>query len=328
MISFGMIGTNFISDRFIASGSLLTNFSVQAICSRQLETAEAFAQKHGIPHCYTNVEEMLDSGHIQALYIASPTSLHAHYAKIALQKGIHVLCEKPVTSNSKELKELIQLAQKHSVLFMEAMKSTTMPAFRQASDHLHLIGQPRRYFASFCQYSSRYDAYKAGNVMNAFKPEYSNGALMDIGVYCIYPAVMLFGKPKSIKASAYMLESGVDGEGSIILQYDELEAVIMYSKISNSHLPLEIQGEEGNLVLNKVSEPSTISFIARGGKQSDLSLPTISQDMYYEIAHFIELIEQNRLESPINSFQTSLTTMEIMDEVRRQIGLVFPADLA
>lgn len=327
MISFGMIGSNFISDRFIAAGSMLENFTVSAICSRSMDTAKAFASKHSIPHCYTDVIEMIDSGHIQALYIASPTNLHAYYAEIALEKGIHVLCEKPVTSNSKELRRLIDLATNKKVLFMEAMKSTIMPSFRQAAVHISDIGQPRRYFASFCQYSSRYDAYKAGNVMNAFKPEYSNGALMDIGVYCIYPAVMLFGKPKSVKATAYMLESGVDGEGSIILEYEDMDAVVMYSKISNSSLPVEIQGENGNLVLDRVSDPSSITFVPRGGKAVDLSLPTIEQDMYYEIEHFIQLIEENKIESPINSFTTSLTTMEIMDEARKQIGLVFPADL-
>lgn len=326
MVSFGMIGTNFISDRFIAGGSMLTNFKVSAICSRALETAQAFADKHHIPHCFTDVEEMLDSGLIGALYIASPTNLHAYYAKLALSKGIHVLCEKPATSNARELKELIELARIKGVLFMEAMKSTTLPAFRQAVEHLDKLGTIRRYFASFCQYSSRYDAYKQGTVLNAFKPEYSNGALMDIGVYCIYPAVMLFGKPRAIHASAMMLESGVDGQGSIIMQYDGLDAVIQYSKISNSYLPLEIQGEEGSFLLNRVSDPNELIWKARAGEINDLSLPTVTHDMYYEIQHFIALIEENKKESPINSYANSLATMEIIDEVRKQIGLVFPAD--
>lgn len=326
MVSFGMIGTNFISDRFIAAGSMLDDFQVSAICSRSMETAQAFADKHHIPHCFTDAEEMLDSGHIQALYIASPTNLHAHYAKLALAKGIHVLCEKPITSNTRELKQLIELAQQNGVLLMEAMKSTMMPAFRQAAEHLHKLGTVRRYFASFCQYSSRYDAYKQGTVLNAFRPEFSNGALMDIGVYCIYPAVMLFGKPKAIHASAMMLESGVDGQGSVIMQYDHMDAVIQYSKISNSHLPLEIQGEEGSFQLNRVSDPDSIIWRARGGQTEDLSLPTVEHDMYYEIEHFIMLIKQGQTQSPINTYDNSLMTMEIMDEVRRQIGLVFPAD--
>src|SRR5690606_35890388 len=213
------------------------------------------------------------------------------------------------------------------VLFMEAMKSTTLPAFRQAVEHLEKIGTVRRYFASFCQYSSRYDAYKQGTVLNAFKPEFSNGALMDIGVYCIYPAVVLFGKPNKIVASAYMLESGVDGQGSIISSYDGFDAVIQYSKISSSHLPFEIQGEAGALVLNRVSDPDEITLKLRSGETRDLSQPTVEHDMYYEVEHFISLIEQQKTESPINSFENSSITMEIMDEVRKQIGLVYPADL-
>ncbi|MCM3635800.1 Gfo/Idh/MocA family protein [Paenibacillus camelliae] len=327
MVSFGMIGTNFISDRFIAAGSMLNNFEVTAICSRSMETANSFADKHNIPHRFTQAEEMLDSGLVNALYIASPTNLHAHYAKLALERGIHVLCEKPVTSNSRELSELIKLARSKGILFMEAMKSTTLPAFRQAVEHLEEIGTVRRYFASFCQYSSRYDAYKQGTVLNAFKPEFSNGALMDIGVYCIYPAVVLFGKPKKIVASAYMLESGVDGQGSIILSYDGFDAVIQYSKISSSYLPFEIQGEAGALVLNRVSDPDEITLKLRSGETRDLSQPTVEHDMYYEVEHFISLIEQQKTESPINSFENSSITMEIMDEVRKQIGLVYPADL-
>jgi len=326
MVSFGMIGTNFISDRFIAAGSMLTNFNAAAICSRSMDTAKAFAEKHQISHCFTNAEEMLESGLIEALYIASPTNLHAHYAKLALERRIHVLCEKPVTSNAKELNELIELARSNGVLFMEAMKSTTLPAFRQLVKHLEEIGTVRRYFASFCQYSSRYDAYKQGTVLNAFKPEYSNGALMDIGVYCIYPAVVLFGKPQKVQASAFMLESGVDGQGSIILSYDGFDAVIQYSKISNSYLPFEIQGEDGSLILNRVSDPDQITLKLRNGEARDLTQPTVEHDMYYEIEHFIGLIEEKKTESPINTFNHSTMTMEIMDEVRKQIGLVYPAD--
>ena len=326
MVSFGMIGTNFISDRFIAAGKQLTNFTVAAICSRSMETAQTFADKHHISHCFTKVEEMLESGLIEALYIASPTNLHAYYAKLALERGIHVLCEKPVTSNARELNELIELARSKGVLFMEAMKSTTLPAFRQVVEHMKEIGTVRRYFASFCQYSSRYDAYKQGTVLNAFKPEFSNGALMDIGVYCIYPAVVLFGKPKRIQASAFMLESGVDGQGSILLSYDGFDAVIQYSKISNSYLPFEIQGEDGSFILNRVSDPDQVALRLRSGETRDLSQPTIEHDMYYEIEHFITLVEGQKTESPINSFENSRATMEIMDEVRKQIGLVYPAD--
>jgi len=325
MVSFGIVGTNFISDRFIEGARLVKGVKIEAVCSRQLETANAFADKHSIPLRFDQYETMLNS-HINAVYIASPTNLHVHYARLALQQGKHVLCEKPVTSNAKELKELISLAEQHQVVFMEAMKSTCMPGFTKLKESLSEIGTIRRYFASFCQYSSRYDAYKAGEVLNAFKPEFSNGALMDIGVYCIYPAILLFGKPKAIKASAYMLESGVDGEGSVILEYENMQAVVMFSKISDSSLPMEIQGEAGNLLVDKVSQPTQVWKQLKGEQATQIAPFTEEHNMCYEVESFVEAINTNQIESSINTHATSLAVMEVLDEIRQQIGLVFPAD--
>jgi predicted dehydrogenase len=209
---------------------------------------------------------------------------------------------------------------------MEAMKSTLLPGFTAIQEHLPRLGVIRRYFANYCQYSSRYDAYKAGNILNAFKPEFSNGALMDLGVYCLYPLVALFGKPDTVKATGVMLESGVDGEGSIVLQYGTMDAVVMYSKITHSALPSEIQGEDGSIVIDKISEVSKVELQPRGGGAEDLSRPTAGKLMMYEAKEFIELIQAGRTESTVNSLAKSLAVLEIMDEARRQIGLVYPAD--
>ncbi|MFD0959722.1 Gfo/Idh/MocA family protein [Paenibacillus chungangensis] len=326
MIRFGVIGTNWITDRFIAGARLHEEFRLQAVYSRKEETGRAFADKHGIPHVFTNMEEMFGSGEIDALYIASPNSFHAAQAMDAMKHGLHVLCEKPVASNAREFAEMIAVAKENGVLLMEAVKSTFMPGFGALRENLGRIGQVRRYFASFCQYSSRYDAYKAGNVMNAFKPELSNGALVDIGIYCIYPAVVLFGKPKAVKATGYMLESGVDGEGSILLEYEHMDAVLMYSKITHSSLPAEIQGEDASLIINKISEPTGITLAYRDGRTEELSKPTVEHNMYYEVAEFISLIKEGRMESAVNTHEVSMLTLEIMDEARRQLGLVYPAD--
>src|SRR5690606_38194200 len=132
------------------------------------------------------------------------------------------LCEKPMASNVQEVQAMITAARRNKVLLMEAMKSTLMPNFYSIQSNLSKLGPVRRFFASFCQYSSRYDAYRQGTVLNAFNPSFSNGSLLDIGVYCIYPAVVLFGKPDHILANGYLLESGVDGEGSLLLKYGQL----------------------------------------------------------------------------------------------------------
>ncbi|WP_168119695.1 Gfo/Idh/MocA family oxidoreductase [Paenibacillus sp. HB172176] len=323
---FGIIGTNWITDRFIAGASLHERFELAAVYSRTEEKAREFADKHAIPGRYTDVEEMAASGNIDALYIASPNSLHAEQAIAAMKRGIHVLCEKPIASNSRELEKMIAAAREHNVLLMEAVKSTTMPGFGAIRDNLKELGPVRRYMASFCQYSSRYDAYKAGTILNAFKPEFSNGALMDIGIYCIYPAFVLFGKPKAIKANGLLLESGVDGEGSILMEYDGMEAVLMYSKISSSQAPSEIQGEAGNMIIRSISEPAQLELQYRNGSTKDLSRPTMEHNMYYEVEEFIRTVEEGRRESAVNSFAVSLEVMRIMDEARRQIGLIYPAD--
>ena len=149
---------------------------------------------------------------------------------------------------------------------------------------------------------------------------------MDLGIYCIYPLVALFGKPDAVKATGVMLESGVDGEGSIVLQYAGMDAVIMYSKITHSSLPSEIQGENGSIVIDKISEAEKVEIQYRTGTVEDISQETSSKSMYYEAKEFIDLIKAGRTESSVNTFKISLATMEIMDEARKQIGLVYPAD--
>lgn len=221
---------------------------------------------------------------------------------------------------------MIEAAKKNDVLLMEAMKSTLMPNFKTVRDNLYKLGPIRRYFASYCQYSSRYDAYKEGTVLNAFNPEYSNGSLMDLGIYCLYPMVTLFGKPDAVKASGYMLSSGVDGEGSLLLSYPEMDAVIMHSKISDSYAPTEIQGENGTMIIDKINQPYDVKIRYRDGTIENVTQLQTHESMYYEAQEFIDLIRCGERESTVNTYANTLITAEIMEEARRQIGLVFPAD--
>jgi len=326
MIRFGVIGTNWITEQFLKAAAELPSFQLAAVYSRTEEKAKEFGEKYGVSHFFTSLEEMAKSEHIDAVYIASPNSFHAEQSILFLKHGKHVLCEKAIASNRAELEEMIHTAKKHNVLLMEALKSTFVPNFQVLKENIGKIGMVRRVFASYCQYSSRYDAYRNGTILNAFDPTFSNGALMDIGVYCIYPVVALFGKPVSVKASGVLLGSGVDGEGSILLTYKNMDAVLMYSKITNSSIPSEIQGEDGNIVIDKVNTPEKVVLHYRNGEKVDLSVPQRVDSMYYEAKEFIELVEKGEVESKINTYENSLVTMEIMDEVRKQIGVRFPAD--
>ena len=334
-IRFGVIGTNNISDWVIAGGRQDERFELVAVCSRTQERADEFAAKHNIPHTFTSLEEMASSPLIDAVYIATPNYVHAEQSILCMNHGKHVLCEKPFASNAREVKQMIEAAQRNHVTLMEAMISTLNPNFIIAKEKLKDLGTIRRYFASYCQYSSRYDKFKEGIILNAFKPELSNGAVMDIGIYTIYPMVALFGKPQKIEAQGIVLHTGADGQGAVNFQYDGMNATVLYSKIANSALPTEIEGEAGNLLLDKIHITKQVDFIPRQvtaqGKEQEnhcqsIGVPLDKSEYYYEMAEFMNLIEQGKQESTLNSWGNSLTTLEIIDEIRRQLGVHYPAD--
>ncbi len=334
-VRFGVVGTNFITDWVINGARQDSRFELVAVCSRKQETADAFAARHSIPHTFTSLEEMAASPLIDAVYIASPNFLHAEQSILCMKQGKHVLCEKPFASNAREVREMIAASERYGVTLMEAMKPTLTPNFRAVREYVKRIGTVRRYFSCYCQYSSRYDKFKEGIVLNAFNPKLSNGAMMDIGIYTLYPMVVLFGRPHKITASGIVLSSGTDGQGAVNFEYEGMNATILYSKIADSMLPTEIQGEAGTITLDRINIIKQVTFrprtTAASGKGAtsdplDVSLPTDKDEYYYEIAEFIDLIQSGRRESEINSHAHSLITLEVIDEVRRQLGVVYPAD--
>jgi predicted dehydrogenase len=328
LIRFGIIGTNWITERFIQGALETEQFALTAVYSRTEEKGRTFAAQYNKPEVFTDLQEMLEQGSLDAVYIASPNSLHAEQAILCMNHGKHVLCEKPMASNAREVREMVAAAEKNNVVLMEALKSTLMPNFKVIQENLFKLGPIRRYFAGYCQYSSRYDAYKEGKLLNAFNPQFSNGSLMDLGIYCLYPMITLFGKPDLVKATGVMLASGVDGEGSMIMRYPDMEGVVMHSKISNSYLPAEIQGELGTMVIDKINQPYDVKIHYRDGNVEDLTKPQIHEPMYYEALEFIEMIKLGERDSKVNSHANSLAVAEVMEEARLQIGLRFAADEA
>ena len=334
-IRFGVIGTNFITDWVIAGAKQDERFELVAVCSRTQERANEFAAKYDIPYTFTSLEEMAASPLIDAVYIATPNYLHASQSILCMKHGKHVLCEKPMASNAYEVKQMIAASRQYGVTLMEAMKPTLTPNFRVLREALPKAGVIRLYFASYCQYSSRYDKFKEGIVLNAFKPELSNGAMMDIGVYTVYPMVVLFGRPNKISASGVVLSTGTDGQGAVNFEYEGMNATVLYWKIANSSLPTEIEGEDGNFMLDKINQINRVTWQARPVASSgkgpltpveDISAVTDKDEYYYEVAEFINLVQAGKLESEVNSHENSLITIEIIDEVRRQLGVSFLAD--
>ena len=223
-----------------------------------------------------------------------------------------------------ELELMIQAAKENQVVFMEAMKSVHTPGFRAMKEHLSKIGTVRRATIQYCQYSSRYDKFKNGIIENAFKPELSNGAIMDIGVYCVHFLASLFGMPEKILADAIFLNNGVDGAGSLIASYGDKQAEVIYSKITNSKLPTQIQGENGCMIISECPNPREIKILYNDGSEEIIECDSRSNPMNYEAQVFVELIETGQTDHP--HLEASVMEMKIIDEARRQTGIVFPAD--
>lgn len=324
MVRFAVIGTNFVTDGLLEAGNWCKDFKLQAVYSRSIEKAKEYGQKYGAEEYYDDLKELAMSDTVDAVYVASPNSLHAEQSIMMMKAGKHVLCEKTIASNSEELKEMLETSKENHVVLLEAMRSVFDPGFAAIKENLHKIGTIRRATFQYCQYSRRYDKYKEGIVENAFNPAFSNGALMDIGVYCVHPLVKLFGSPKEIAASCLKLSNGVEAEGTIVCKYEDMLAELIYSKITNSALPSQIQGENGTMVITEIPDTTEISIVYKDKTTETIPIEKKSNNMYYEIQEFIRLI-QNDLSAELHN-EASVMELKIMDEARRQNGIVFPAD--
>lgn len=181
-------------------------------------------------------------------------------------------------------------------------------------------------YFEFSKYSSRYDAHKRGENVNTFKREFANGALLDLGIYSLMPLLHFFGKPEEIKALAQIIPGGVDGTGSMILKYPEFVATVVFSKVSNSYLPCQIQGEEATMLIDRINIPESFDIFYRNGEKKTIRPKQKKESMYNEIQDFISCVLAGKTESDINPISLSLAAAEITDEARRQFGLVYPAD--
>ena len=322
-LKFTTIGSNSIVDKMLTGGSYCPDFELYGVYSRTEDRANEFAKKHGAENTFTSLNAVAQS-ETDAVYIASPTACHYEQSKFMLERGKHVLCEKPATSNLKELSELLELAEKKNVVYMEAMRPVHSPFYSWIKENLYKIGTIRHVLFTYCQYSSRYDNFKSGIIENAFKPELSNGSLMDIGIYPIHFMVSLFGMPNKIASTALVLKDSIDGCGAITLDYGEFIGEILHSKISQSNLPCEIQGESGNIIFSPVGTPRNAEIVYRNGEKEVADIDLIQWDMYYEIRDFCNMIING--EKPSEFSKYTYDSISITDTVRKQNNIVFPAD--
>ncbi|WP_099033608.1 Gfo/Idh/MocA family protein [Lacimicrobium alkaliphilum] len=327
---FGIIGTNVISGGFVRAAKKVPEVALHAVHSRKTQSAERFIERHldgAEPvKIYTDIESLARDKEIDAVYVASPNALHCEQAVLLLNAGKHVLGEKPSATNVSELERIYAAARQNQRCFMEALLTTHMPNYKVLKEQLHRIGVPRKYIGQYCQYSSRYDLYKQGQSINTFMPEFSNGALMDLGIYPLSPVIDLWGVPDKIQANSLFLDSGVDGATDLLLDYADKQASISCSKISNGHNITEIQGELGRIEIDFVSFIKKIRLYLNDGTVENLGVEQDLDIMRYEIEHFVQLIKRGSIESDINSWSFSQSVLSVIEQARKQVGLVYPGD--
>lgn len=191
MLRLGIIGTSWISQEFIKAAHLTGRYRIQAVYSRRLETAQDFCKPYDSTSCYTDLVDFLNSD-LDVVYIASPNALHFSQAKLAILAKKHVIIEKPAVTSPSEWKELVKLAREHQVYLFEAARNYQEAAFQVIKDFLsgqEILGAN----FTFAKYSSKLPALLAGEMPNIFSDIYAGGALMDLGVYCLYLAIGFFG---------------------------------------------------------------------------------------------------------------------------------------
>jgi len=317
----GIIGTNFVSDWLCEAAVESGTFIPTAVYSRTEDSGKIFAEKHSIPQIYTDLEAFLSS-EIEVVYVASPNFLHCEHSIAALRHGKHVLCEKPIATCTAEFAEMCNAAIENQCVLLEAMRPAFDPALQIIRDTLPRLGQIRRVCLEYCQYSSRYDKYKNGEILNAFNPELGNAAIMDIGVYAVHTCMLLFGRPcGEISAKSVILPNGMEGMGTIFLPYPDFQAEIVYAKIIDSINSSCIIGENGALVIDKISTPHSIKLCLRGQEPLELITDFAPNNMVYELRTFADLIKQKNIQH--SHLEISAMQMEILDAVRTQNGILF-----
>ena len=320
---YGVIGTGWIAKSFIDGARMLCNADFAAVYSRTEESGGKFANENTIPTVYTDINEFA-KGDFEAVYIASPNKLHYEQSKLMLESGKHVVCEKPITVEPEELEELQILAKKNGLVYIEAIMYMFNPARDLLRDSVGKIGRITSVHFDFSQLSSKYPAYIEGKLPNIFNPALATGCLMDLGIYCVYPALDLFGMPEKITACASFMESGADGSGNAVLLYSDKLVNLTYSKLGQDRLGSQIFGDKGTITIESISKLVNMNIIDNNGNRTEIIGDVPKEKlMGYEAAAFESFIANPDDEYYSLTSKRALQVSRIMKEIRSVSGIEF-----
>lgn len=324
-VKWGIISTGHISSKFADALKILPDAELLAVASRNKKKALEFAEKHHVVRAYASYAELADDPDIDVVYIGTPHTFHLENSVLCMRKGKAVLCEKSFTINAKEAKKMVQVAREENVFLMEAMIPRHVPLLKKVLQWIKKgrIGEVRMVKASRC---ARGIFPEGARQLN---PELGGGSLLDVGVYVISFASMIFNKPPvEVVGLSHIGEWGSDEQGVAILKYDHGEiADLSFALQTNAVDEAYILGTEGYIKVEDVFAVPTKATLFIDGKEAEiLEEKIIGNALNYEAEEVMRCLKEGLKESPLMPLEESIEIMDIMDKIRKPWGLVYSND--
>lgn len=334
-VRWGLLATGNIARTFAADLALVPDAEIVAVGSRSTASAEAFVATYGgRPH--GSYEALVADPDVDVIYVASPHAVHLEHARLALEAGKHVLCEKPLTLSMRDTEEMIALAVRHGRFLMEAMWTACHPVVRAVAAGLRdgRFGTPRHLHAEL---GFRVDAGR-GPSDRMLDPALGAGALLDMGIYPLTLAHLMLGAAESLTATASLSERGIDLDVAIAGRYPGGALATMTASMTSwSSRAASIATDRGRIDLVDFHHPTSATFTAydEGGTNDTVAPaepveivgdePVIGRDYGNEIAEVGRCLRAGLLQSPLVPHAQSLLLARQMDDVLRQVGVTYPA---
>lgn len=321
----GIIGAGMIVKDFMTYLDRIENLEVRGIQDIELEGAQALCERYGIGCATTSFDELVATG-IDTVYVAVPNYLHFDYCKRALERGLHVIVEKPMASTERETRELAKLAKDRNLLIFEAVTTLYLGNYRKVQEWLPRIGGIKLVQSQHNQYSSRYDAFRAGHVLPAFDPAKSGGAMMDLGLYNLHFVMGLLGEPNDVRYTANV-ERGVDTSGVLTLSYPNCTALCVQAKDSKGPKGGTIQGTDG--VIRTEWSPNVVgkaTLELYDGTTEEFDDGMALSRLLPEFTAFIDAIDRNDRGFCETMLEKSIAVSRVQTKARLMAGVRFPAD--
>ena len=323
-LRWGVLGTGWIAERFVRSLRRHTRQQALAVGSRDAGRSAAFAGRHGLARGHGSYERLVADPEVDIVYIATPHPAHHPCARLALEAGKHALVEKPLALNAAQAADIARLAADRGRFCMEALWTFFLPKFdvvRQLLD-AGALGEVRTVQA---EYGERFTAEH-----RILRADLAGGPLLDLGTYPVSLATWVLGPPARVLAAGQPHPAGVNGQAAAILCNPRgNQAVVHTTLFSNTPTAATIAGSDGTLTLpGPFYQPGDLLLAsADGARRLSFSEPRTAHDaLHFEAAEAARCIAAGRLESPVRPLAESVTTLRVMDEIRRQLGVAFPGE--